>query len=63
MNEPLLDHDGTVSIGGRAITDVRFTGDIDCLAGSESKFSNLMNNIDATSTTYGTEINIGKHKL
>ena len=35
MNEALLDHKGTISIGGRAITNVRFADDIDGLAGSE----------------------------
>ena len=37
MNEPLLDHDGTISIGGRVITDLRFSDDIDGLAESESE--------------------------
>ena len=33
VNNPLEDHKGTVSIGGRAITNVRFADDIDGLAG------------------------------
>ena len=46
MNEALLDHDGTISIGGRAITHLRFADDIDSLEGSESELSNLINRID-----------------
>ena len=34
MNEDLLDHKCTVSIGGRVITNLRFADDIDGLAGS-----------------------------
>ena len=60
MNEALLDHKGTVSIGGRVITNLRFADDIDGLAGSEHKLVNLMNKIDSTSRTYGMEINTNK---
>ena len=34
MTEALEDHGGTVSIGGRVITNLRFADDIDGLAGS-----------------------------
>ncbi|WP_293650524.1 reverse transcriptase domain-containing protein [Thiolapillus sp.] len=33
MTDALEDHEGTVSIGGRTITDLRFADDIDGLAG------------------------------
>ena len=33
-------HEGTVSIGGRAITDLRFADDIDSLAGEEELWQN-----------------------
>ena len=36
---------------------------IDCLAGCESELSNLITKIDATSRTYGMEINIGKTQV
>ena len=32
-----LDHEGTVSIGGRTITNLRFADDIDGLAGEEEE--------------------------
>ena len=51
MNEALLDHEGTISIGGREIINLKFADDIDGLAGSESELSNLINKIDATSIT------------
>ena len=63
MNETLLYHEGTISIGGLYITNLRFTDDIDGLAGSESKVSNLIHKLDATSRTYGMEINIGKTQV
>ena len=57
MNEAILDHKGTVSIGGRVITNLRFTDYIDGLAGSDHELVNLMTTIDSTSRTYGMEIN------
>ena len=35
MTDTLEDHEGTVSIGGRTITNIRFADDIDGLAGEE----------------------------
>ena len=63
MNEALLDHKGTVYIGGRVITNLRFADDSDGLAGSEHELVNLMNKIDSTSRTYGMEINTNKKKI
>ena len=36
------DHAGTVSIGGRAITNLRSTDEIDGLAGTETELANLV---------------------
>ena len=36
MTDALEDHEGTVSIGGRTITSLRFAYDIDGLAGEEN---------------------------
>ena len=60
MNLALLDHKGTLSIGGRVIINLRFADDIDSLTGSEHELVNLMNKIDSTSRTYGMEINTNK---
>ena len=55
MTDALQDHEGTVSIGGRAITDLRFTDDIDGLAGEEEELANLVERLDKASTAYGME--------
>ena len=39
MADALEDHEGTVSIGGRTITNLRFADDIDGLAGEEELVS------------------------
>ena len=64
MNEALLDHEGTITIGGMfAITNVRFADNIDGFAGSESELRNLINKIYATTITYGMKINTGKTQV
>ena len=40
MTDALENHEGTVSIGGRTITHLRFADDIDGLAGEEEKLAN-----------------------
>ena len=42
MTDALEDHEGTVSIGGRTITNLRFADDIDGLAGEEEELTNLV---------------------
>ena len=63
MTGALEDHEGTVSIGGRAITNLRFADDIDCLAGEEEELANLVERLDKTSTAYGMEISAKKTML
>ena len=53
MADALEDHKSTVSIGGRAISNLRFADDIDGLAGSELEFANLVECLDETSIAYG----------
>ena len=40
MTDALVDHEGTASIGGRTITNLRFADDIDGLAGEEEELAN-----------------------
>ena len=40
MKDALEDHKGTVSIGGRTITNLGFADDNDGLAGEEEKLAN-----------------------
>ena len=63
MTDALEDHEGTVSIGGRTITNLRFADDIDGLAGDEAELAKLVERLDKTSTTYGVEISAEKTKL
>ena len=62
MADALEDHEGTVSIGGRTITNLRFADDIDGLAGEEEALSKLVECLDKASTAYGMEINAEKTK-
>ena len=57
------DHKGTVSIGGRAVTNLRFVDDIDDLAGDEQELENLVKSLDGAATSYGMEISAKKTKL
>ena len=59
----LDDREGTVSIGGRTITHLRFADDIDGVAGEEEELSKLVERLDKASTTYGIEISAEENKL
>ena len=63
MTDALNDHEGTVSIGGRKITNLRFADDIDGLAGREEELADLVERLDKTSTAFGMQINAEKTKL
>ena len=63
MTDALEDHEGTVSIGGRTITHLRFADDIDGLAGEEEEVAKLVECLDKASTAYGMEISAEKTKL
>ena len=56
MTNSLEDHEGTVSIGGRTITNLRFADDIDGLAGEEEELAKLVECLDKASTAYGKGI-------
>ena len=62
MTDTLEDHEGTVSIGGRTITNLRFADDIGGIAGEE-EVANLVEHLDKVSTAYGMEISAEKTKL
>ena len=57
------DHEGTVSIGGRAITNLRIADDIHGLAREEEELAKLVKHLDKVSTAYGMEISAEKTKL
>ena len=63
MTDALEDHEGTVSTGGRTITNLRFADDIDGLAGEEEELANLAERLDKASTAYDMQISSEKTKL
>ena len=63
MTDTLEDHEGTVSIGGRTISNLRFADDIDGVAGAEEELTKLAERLDKDSTAYGMEISAEKTKL
>ena len=63
MTDALEDHEGTVSIGGTAITNLCFADDIDGLAGEDEELAKLVERLDKASTAYGLEISAEKTKL
>ena len=63
MTDALEDHEGTVSIGGKTITNLRFADYIDGLAGEEQELANLVERLDKVSTAYSMEISTEKTKL
>ena len=63
MTDALADHEGTVSTGGRAITNLHFADDIDSLAGEKKELAKFVEHLDKASTAYGMEISVEKTKL
>ena len=58
MTDTLEDHEGTISIGlgGRTITNLHITDDVNGIAGEEEELAKLVESLDKTSTAYGMEI-------
>ena len=50
MTDALLDQEGTVSIEGRTIANLRFADDIDGLAGEEEELAKFIERFDKAST-------------
>ena len=63
MTDALEDYEGTVSIRGRTITNLRFADDIDGFAGEEEELAKLVQHLDKASTAYDMEISVEKTKL
>ena len=63
MTDALENHESTVSIGGKTITNLPFADDNDGLAGNEEELAKLVECLDKASTTYGMEISAVKTKL
>ena len=63
MTDALEDHEGTVSIGGGTITNLRVADDIDGLAGEEEELAKLDECLDKASIAYRMEVSAEKTKL
>ena len=63
MRDALEDHKGTVSTGGRTITNLCSADDINGLAGEEEELAKLVEHLNKASTAYGMEISAKKTKL
>ena len=63
MTDALEDHERTVRIESRTITNLRFADDIDGLAQEEEELANLVERLDKASAAYGMEISTEKTKL
>ena len=63
MDHALDNHAGSINIGGRIVTNLRFADDIGDLAGSENELKELVDCLDQTASTYSMEINAEKTKI
>ena len=63
MTDVLEDHEGTVSIGGRTVSNPHFADYIDGLAGEEEELPKVVECLNKASTAYGIEISAEKTKL
>ena len=62
MTDAIEDHEGSVSIRGRTITNPCFPDDIDGLA-EEEELAKLVERLDKAFTAYGMEISAERTKL
>ena len=63
MTDALEDHAGTVSIGSRTITNLRFADDIHGSAGEEEELAKVVQRLNKAFTAYSMEISAEKTKL
>ena len=63
MTLALGNNNGTISIGGRQITNLRFADDIDAITGEEDELTTLVHNLDTAATKFGMEISAEKTKI
>ena len=55
--------EGTITIGGRTITNLRFADNIVGLAGQGQELVKLLNHLEEASTAYGMQISAEKTQL
>ena len=62
MTHTLENYNGTISIGGRQITNLRFAEDTDGITGEEDELTQLVHNLDTAATKFGMEISARKNQ-
>ena len=62
MTHALDNYNGTISIGGRKITNLRFADDIDGITGEEDELTKFVHNLDTAAAKFGMEISAKKNK-
>ena len=62
MADALEDHEGTVSIGGRPLTNLRNSDDIDTIAGNETELKELVEKLDNASSNMECKLVLRKLK-
>ena len=62
LSDALEEHDIRVCIGGRIITNLRFTDDIDVLVEEKQELEALTESLDKTCTRYKMEIRVNAEK-
>ena len=63
MQETLMDHVTTVSIGGRPLCNLRFADDIDLMGGSNAELQDLTDKLVNRAGAYGMEVSSEKSKV
>ena len=63
MTHALENYNGTISIGGRKIANLRFAHDIDSITGEEDELTKLVHNLDIAAAKFGMEISAEKTKI
>ena len=63
MQEALHNFNGTTSINGREISNLRFADDIDLIAGTEEELQELTTTLERRARAYGMEISAEKSKI
>ena len=61
--ETLHNFEGTITVGGRKVNNLRFTDDIDLLASSIAELDELTRRLDKASADFGMEISADKSKI
>ena len=62
MTHALENYTGTISIGGRNITNLRFADAIEGITGEEDELTKLVHNLDTAAAKFGMEISAEKSR-